>query len=237
MLPIKEKLLTGYNRPFRKLKKLKGIVVHWTANTNKGANALAHYSYFNRKKTDNVYGSAHYVVDDSNIYRYVPDDEFAYHVGAKSYKPVVYSKLGVPQGDTPNYYTVGIEMCVNSDGDFIKTRENTIDLLRYLLDKYKLKREHVYRHFDITGKDCPKMMLDNNVWNDFLDDVFADDADNAPAFKVNVSELNVRKGPGTSYDVVKKLRKGDRVTKSGISGVWYQIGQNEWVHGGYLIPV
>lgn len=239
MLPIQEKLLTGYNRPKKKLKKRKGIVVHWTANTDRGADALAHYSYFNREKTDNVYGSAHYVVDDSNIYRFIPDDEYAYHVGAHTYKPIVYSKLGVPHGDSPNYYTIGIEMCVNSDGNFVKTRQNTIDLIRYLCDKYNLGRKDLYRHFDITGKDCPKMMLDNGIWNQFLDEVFNEISIAPHKYIVTATVLNIRKGPGTDYPIVGTLNKGDVVKKSGSKGEWIRINIDRWIHSGYLedVPV
>ena len=50
MIPITQALLTNHNRPKFKLKKLKGIVIHWTANTNPGANALANRNYFNTTK-------------------------------------------------------------------------------------------------------------------------------------------------------------------------------------------
>lgn len=35
--------------------------------------------------------------------------------------------------------------------------------------------------------------------------------------------LRVRTGPGTSYDVVTSLAKGDKVTKLGVEGDWYRI--------------
>lgn len=236
MLPIQEKLLTGYNRPQRKLKKLNGIVVHWTANMSKGANAEMHYRYFNRPKpaTDVVYGSAHYVVDDSNIFHLIPDDEEAYHVGAKTYKPLVYAKLDVPHGDNPNYYTIGIEMCVNSDGDIYKTWQSTIELIWYLCKTHNLKRENLYRHYDITGKDCPYMMLDNGIWNQFLDAVFNEISIAPKAYQVTASELNIRKGDGPEFPVVGKLKKDDIIHPIGFIGKWFQIGVDKWVHSGYV---
>ena len=239
MLPIQEKLLTGYNRPFRKLKKLKGIVVHWTANIDKGANALANYSYFNRPKPNQnvVYGSAHYIVDDSTILRVVPDDEEAYHVGATTYKPLVYGKLGVPSGDSPNYYTIGIEMCVNSDGNFVKTRQNTIDLIQHLCNVHNLSRNDLYRHFDITGKDCPKMMLDNVIWNHFLDEIFQSTANNQKKYIVTASQLNIRKGFGTNYDIIGTLNKNQIVTVTASANGWYEIGDNMWINSSYVTEV
>lgn len=162
MLPITKLLLTNQNRPKKKLLKLKGIVIHWTANTGKGANAEANRNYFN---TTNRAASAHYIVDDKTIVQCIPDDEIAYHVGAASYtragnnlKEGVYS---------PNYFLIGIEMCVNSDGNWAKTYNNTAELAAYLLKKYKLTVKDMYRHYDITGKDCPKMMIDENEWLKF----------------------------------------------------------------------
>ncbi|WP_243348682.1 N-acetylmuramoyl-L-alanine amidase [Parabacteroides sp. FAFU027] len=236
MLPIDEKLLTGYNRPGKNLKKLNGIVVHWTANMSKGANAEMHYRYFNRPKpsTNVVYGSAHYVVDDKTILHLIPDDEEAYHVGAKSYEPLIYSQLGVPHGDSPNYYTIGIEMCVNSDGNIYKTRENTIELIRYLCDKYHLERKDIYRHYDITGKDCPYMMLDNGIWGQFLNAVFNPIPVAPKAYIVTASELNIRKGNGITFPIVGKLNKDDIIHPIGFIGKWFQIGVDKWVHSGYL---
>jgi N-acetylmuramoyl-L-alanine amidase CwlA len=163
MIPITQALLTNHNRPKFKLKKLKGIVIHWTANTNPGANALANRNYFNTTKNS---CSAHYVVDDYRIIQCIPDDEVAYHVGAKSYTAI---GQAMREGSySPNYYTIGIEMCVNSDGDWNKTYRNMVELVVYLLSKYDVP---LYRHYDITGKDCPKMMIDQDAWTDFKEAV------------------------------------------------------------------
>jgi len=159
---VREMLLTNHNRPGKKIIKLKGIVIHWTANTRKGANAVANRNYFNNTKNS---VSAHYIVDDKNIIRCIPDDEFAYHVGAKKYAA---AGLKIKEGNySPNYFLLGIEMCVNSDGDWKKTYNNTVELAAYLLKNYKLNTDNMYRHYDITGKDCPKMMLDSKEWKAF----------------------------------------------------------------------
>ncbi|WP_372996900.1 N-acetylmuramoyl-L-alanine amidase [Lutispora sp.] len=163
---VREMLLTNHNRPGKKIIKLKGIVIHWTANTRKGANAVANRNYFNNTKNS---VSAHYIVDDKNIIRCIPDDEFAYHVGAKKYAA---AGLKIKVGNySPNYFLIGIEMCVNSDGDWSKTYQNTVELAAYLLKKYNLNINNMYRHHDITGKDCPKMMLDPKEWQAFKDKV------------------------------------------------------------------
>lgn len=46
--------------------------------------------------------------------------------------------------------------------------------------------------------------------------------------------LNVRKGPGTRYGVVKALRKGEAVTIYEEKSGWYRIGTNQWVSATFI---
>lgn len=162
MVMIKNMLLTNHNRPGKKIKKLKGIVIHWTANTDTGADAEANRNYFN---TTGSYASTHYIVDSKQIIRCIPDDEIGYHVGAARYTELANS---IREGNaSPNYYLLGIEMCVNKDGDWNKTYEATVGLTAYLLKKHALSVDDVYRHYDITGKACPQIMLEEDSWNEF----------------------------------------------------------------------
>jgi len=244
MLPITQNLLTNYNRPGRKLKALRGIIIHWTANTNRGANALANRNYFNTTpfirdaRGNKVYASAHYLVDDRTILQCLPDDEVGFHVGAKwhRYKADAFRLMRVaqpliPSSDSPNNYTIGIEMCVNADGDFDRMRANTIDLTRHLMQKYQIGRRDVLRHYDITGKDCPRMMLEQAIWSQFLDEV-----EGQIRRRVSAKELNVRIGPGTSFAVVRKLIQGEVVSVLQRQEAWLRIGPDEWINGGFTEP-
>lgn len=161
MVIIKNMLLTNHNRPRRKIIKLKGVVIHWTANTDAGADAVANRSYFN---TTGNFASTHYIVDSKQIIRCLPDDEIGYHVGASRY-----TELGnsIREGTSPNYFLLGIEMCVNSDGDWNRTYASTVSLAAYLIKKYGLTVDDLFRHYDITGKECPKMMIEEKPWNEF----------------------------------------------------------------------
>jgi N-acetylmuramoyl-L-alanine amidase CwlA len=152
-MKIKESFIP--ERPKRKLTSLKGIIVHWTANTRAGAGADAHLNYF---KNNWKIGCTHYVVDDKEIIYLIPDDEVAYHVGdreRKSNLPIRKSILS--KGGGPNDFLIGIEMCVNSDNDWAKTLQNVKELLHHLFEKHNLTIDNVHRHFDISGKDCPFM--------------------------------------------------------------------------------
>ncbi len=148
-----------------------------------------------------ISASAHYVVDDKEIVRCIPDNEVGYHVGSRTgYKDLIYDTIKIPRGHSPNDYTIGIEMCVNSDGDFAKTRQATIELTSFLLKKHNLTINNVYRHFDITGKDCPKMMLEQSIWSNFLSEIKNYDESNLK-YRVHTSELNVRSGSGTNFPI------------------------------------
>lgn len=240
MLPITKDILTNsHNRPFLRdqneyaLRELRGIVAHWTANTGKGADAKSHVKYFN---TTTRYASTHYIVDDHSIYQCIPDNEMGYHVGASNYKP---DGERIKEGaSSPNYFLIGFEMCVNSDGNWAKTYKNAVDLAAYLLRKYQFSTNDIYRHFDITGKDCPNMMLDAPKWSAFKNDIQVTMQDD-PAVPiaqgmVTSSELNVRKGPGTNNPIVVKLKKGDSLEVFEESDGWWRIGAGRWVSKSFV---
>jgi N-acetylmuramoyl-L-alanine amidase CwlA len=239
MFPITQRFISGQCRPYRKLERITAIIIHWTANTRRGAGAMANRNYFNSspKFPDGkpIYASAHFCVDSVSIVQCLPEDEVAYHVGSsKPYKPDGIRVKG--NSASPNNVTIGIEMCVNEDGDFNITRTQTIELTRYLVQKYNISRINVLRHYDITGKDCPKMMIDNNLWNQFLNEVFL--INTTPIenrFKVNVSELNVRSGPGTNFNIQRKIKFGDIISIQEFNGKWGKIGTHQWVHSDYII--
>ncbi len=141
------------------LREFRGIVVHWTANIGRSADADNNMRYFNNNKKS--YGSAHFCVDDIQIVQGIPIDEVAYHANdrqrvGKNYKR---RKQLLQGARNANFYTVGIEMCVNIDSDWKKVIDNTTDLIAQLMCDNGLTIEDIYRHYDITGKDCPKMLL------------------------------------------------------------------------------
>lgn len=159
MFSIQTRLLTPneYSRPQTKLKSVQGVVIHWTANEGKGADAEANRTFFeNRKAGKTGFGSAHYIVDNTEIVQCIPDKELAYHVGATKYKTTQF-------GSYPNDCLLGIEMCVNSDGNFKVVYEQTVQLAATLVKKYKLNPDtDIVRHYDITGKNCPGMFTSDH---------------------------------------------------------------------------
>lgn len=231
MLAITESYINNRNnRPFIKLSKLKGIVIHWTANTSIGAGAQKHAQYF---QNANVQASAHYLVDDKNIIQIIPDDEVAYHVGSRYYKQIGENLM---EGNlSPNHFLIGIEMCVNPDSVWEETYRNTVDLSRYLLQKHNLSPQQIWRHWDITGKDCPKMMCEaeDKAWDRFLNivisGVFPDESKEIATGIVNSENANIRQGNGIYFPVIGTLNKNSRVAIYELTGSWYRIGRGQWI--------
>ncbi len=157
---IKLDLLTPneYSRPQTKLRTVKRLVIHWVANP--GTTAQQNRNFFElRKNGKHGYGSTHFLVDDTEIIKCVPEDELTYHVGAKEY-----TEYGLSISSYPNDSTMGIEMCHFDDtGEPSKdTLKNTVSLLTKLCKDYGLNPlTGICQHNDITGKLCHKYYVDN----------------------------------------------------------------------------
>ena len=172
------------------------IVIHYTG--NKGDTAKNNADYFAR---ESVGASAHYFVDSKEIWQSVHDADIAWHCGAKNYKHK-YCR---------NANSLGIEICMlDSKGQVIQSSiDNAIELTIYLMQKYGISKDNVIRHFDVTGKDCPAPMVENQtLWTDFKN-------------KLEVIEMKVYKYvpemPEWARDTFTRLYKAG-VVKADITG-------------------
>lgn len=160
-----------FSRPGQKLQEVKGVVIHWVANP--GTSAQANRNYFEslkrQKKKDGArYASAHFIIGiTGDVLQCLPIDEVAYHVGAWKYRDGIEYRLS----SYPNNCTIGIELChKNWTGAFTEeTLASAIVLTATLLKQFSLNPQtDLYRHFDITGKDCPRYFIGNlGAWIDF----------------------------------------------------------------------
>lgn len=175
-IKINEKIVK-YNFSSRKGTPVKYIVIHDTGNPRRGADANAHYTLFNREDRG---ASAHYFVDDKQILRIIKDEDKSWHCGDG------YGKYGIT-----NENSIGIEMCINSDGDFNKTYENTLRLTRYLMSKYNILIDKVVRHYDASKKVCPNTWSKNNwdKWNRFKEDLKKLDVKNCKDYTKTITLL------------------------------------------------
>ena len=165
--------INDYSRPGRKLSKLLGIVIHWTANPYAGAQE--NRNFFEARKTGmGGYGSAHYIIGQSGeVIAAIPEDEVAYHCGTGEKDPAsgkVYTdearrRFGkyASESSSPNLCTIGIELCpLDNDGNF---SENTItaaiELCADICRRNGINADSITTHHNIVGwKDCPKLWTD-----------------------------------------------------------------------------
>lgn len=223
-------------RPGIKLPVVRAIVCHWTANENKGADAEAHYRYFNNGAPDAKgnprAASAHIFVDDTDVLRILPESEIGYHVGDRS-NGNAYTRFGMNlmQGyRTPNFVTIGYEICINSDGNFQQTEKLSQQVAAWLLIRYGLDLEHLVRHLDVTGKPCPRMYLELDKWNMYKSGVQKEMEQLQSVFvpvRVLSKGLNIRTGAGVQYSVLYEAVQGEIVlvrngTSTGVQG-WTDV--------------
>ena len=158
---VKVNLLTPneYSRPQIALEKVNGIVVHYVANPC--STALENRNYFEGlkdqtgSKTTSV--SSHFVIGlEGEVVQCVPLNEVAY------------------ASNNRNSDTISIECChPDATGKFYdSTYKTLVNLCAYLCVEFDLKPEDVIRHYDVTGKICPKYFVDYpEEWDAFHKDV------------------------------------------------------------------
>lgn len=145
-----------YSRPGIALEEVRGIVIHYTANP--GSTAQNNRDYFEGLKTTHQTSvSSHFVVGlDGEIIQCVPTWEMAYASNER------------------NVDTISIECChPDETGKFNgKTYRSVVELAAWLCVKFDLTEEAVIRHYDVTGKECPRYFVRNEeVWDAFKKDV------------------------------------------------------------------
>ncbi|MBQ7793849.1 MAG: N-acetylmuramoyl-L-alanine amidase [Clostridia bacterium] len=143
----------------RPLSVIKYIVVHYTA--NKGDTAEGNAKYF---ANNAVKASAHYFVDENEVVQSIKDECTAYSVGGNKYTN---TKGGSFYGKCTNTNSISVELCDSYNAVPEKTAERAAELIRSLMDKYGITADRVIRHYDVTGKLCPKPFTDNAEWNSF----------------------------------------------------------------------
>lgn len=147
-LPITEEFLTinRYSRPGLALSSTpQYIVIHYTANP--GSTARQNRDYFeNLKDTEETFASAQFVIGlEGEIIQCVPCNEIAYC------------------SNQLNEICISIEMCHPDEGGNFNdaTYNNCVYLVAKLMNYYQIDMDHLIRHYDVTGKNCPKYFVEH----------------------------------------------------------------------------
>lgn len=142
-----------FSRPGYKLLRVSKIVMHYTANP--GASADNHRRYFRDLK--NRYASAHIFIDDKEAICIIPLNEVAYHANERSCKlTALQASTSYYRGGNANLTSIGIEMCLDKNGNITAATFNrSVDVAAELCKTYDLTASDIIRHYDVTGKNCP----------------------------------------------------------------------------------
>ena len=137
---------------------MKKICIHETDNTNKGSGADNHARL--QANGNSRQASWHWSVDDKEAVQSFTHDYQCWAAGSTK----------------GNNEAIQIEMCVNSDGDYVKTVQNTASLVAKILKDENLTVNDVVQHNFYNGKNCPSKMRSTSApipWSSFLkmDDV------------------------------------------------------------------
>lgn len=142
-----------FSRPGTPLETVDGVVIHYVGNP--ATSAAANRSYFaTLALTHETYASAHFVVGlDGEIIQCVPLGEIAYC------------------SSQANDHTLSIEVChPDETGEFApETVDSLVRLTAWLCDTFDLETKSVIRHYDVTGKLCPKYYVEHGeAWDALL---------------------------------------------------------------------
>lgn len=145
-----------YSRSGELLSSIDGIVVHYTANP--GTTAKQNRNYFaGLADGSGTSASSHFIIDtDGTILQCVPMSEIAY------------------ASNDRNCDTLSIECCHEDEsGKFTKeTYQSLVKLTAWLCDTYGLGTDQVIRHYDVTGKLCPKYYVEHeDKWDTLKKDI------------------------------------------------------------------
>lgn len=148
--------INEYSRPALALEQVNGIVIHYTANP--GTTAIQNRSYFeNLAETHETKASSHFVIGlEGEIVQCIPCNEISY------------------ASNDRNFDTISIECCIEDEtGKFNgNTYNSLIKLTTWLMGRYDISSEDVIRHYDVTGKNCPKYYVEHEeAWDTFKDDL------------------------------------------------------------------
>lgn len=140
----------------------KYIVIHETDNFAEGAGARKHAE---AQAAGHLSTSVHYYAGSDGVYQAAAHTDGVWAIG-KEYDGEHSIK------DATNRNTINVEICVNSDGDYAKARQNAIELVKHLIQTTGIPAGRVIRHFDAKGKYCPRKMMDNPaLWEDFKNQI------------------------------------------------------------------
>lgn len=174
--------VSQYTRPGLPMQSVDAVVLHWIGNPNTTAKNNRDYMAIipEINKTSGkapIYASWHYTIGlDGEIIQQIPENEIAYHAGGLHYTETAKKLFWDDKRKSvyPHDKCIGIEIChPGLSGKFNqKTYDSAVELAAEIVFKYKLSRDQILRHYDVTGKICPKWFVEHpDEWESMRDDI------------------------------------------------------------------
>ncbi|MDR5045869.1 N-acetylmuramoyl-L-alanine amidase [Bacillus thuringiensis] len=202
------------------------ITVHNTYNDATAENEVAYMI-----RNDNQV-SFHIAVDDKEAVQGIPLERNAWHTGD-----------GNGNG---NRKSIGVEICYSlSGGDrYYKAEDNAAIVVAQLMKQYDIPINKVRTHQSWSGKYCPHRMLAEGRWDSFIERVqnaynggnkvtptlIPPSTNGTGIAYIEGNGINLRKGPGTGYGVIRQLSKGESYEVWGQSNGWLNLGGDQWIY-------
>lgn len=123
------------------------ITIHNTGNAKSSA---ANERAWLTNPSNTRQASYHIVVDDKEAIECIPLNENAWHSGDGS------------AAASGNRTSIGLEIC--ESGNYAQTLENVTELVAKMLKERGWGVDRLRRHFDWSGKICPRLMYDGGKW-------------------------------------------------------------------------
>ena len=128
------------------------IVIHYVGAESTAASNVTYFNSANRNASADFF-----VGFAGEICEYNPDipNQYSWHCGGGK----VSAKGGSFYGKCTNKNSIGVELCtkkVNGKWTFSElTLDGAAQLTKWLMQEYGIAADHVIRHYDVTGKNCP----------------------------------------------------------------------------------
>lgn len=186
MVAIKKQLVSSRASTYGGTNKKLFITIHETDNYDAGADAQAHADLQSRGFSS----SWHWSVDDKIAIQSFSHNVQCWHAGDAR--------------GNGNLNSIGIEICVNSDGDYIQAVKNAAKLVKKIMTDENISINNVVQHNRWSGKNCPDRLRSGKKginWNDFISLVKGEKVDKKKSSNTNTSS---QKWAG------QILRKGNR---------------------------
>lgn len=137
---------TAFNRRPADVMNATTITIHNTGNEKSSA---ANERAWLTNPSNARQASFHIVVDEREAIECIPLNENAWHAGDGTNGP-------------GNRTSIGVEIC--ESGNYTKTLDNAAGLVASMLKERGWGVDRLRRHYDWSGKICPRLMFDGGTW-------------------------------------------------------------------------